>query len=166
MKSGPARSENYSKRSTGTLLDDQSIENRSYANIANAAPELRKAHIVVVSFNNVVLLLGQVPSSELRDLAATTVKNIRKVRAVHNEITVSGPTSMMTRSSDFWLTTKVKSKMIGSKKVAANRIKVVTENSVVYLLGLITRDEADAAVEIARQTYGAQKIVKVFEYIN
>jgi osmotically-inducible protein OsmY len=166
MKSGSSMSENYSKRTTGTLLDDQSIENRSYANIANAAPELRKAHVVVVSFNGVVLLAGQVPTSELRDLAEITVKDIRKVRTVHNEITVSGPTSMVARSNDTWLTIKVKSRMIGSKEVAANRIKVVTEHSVVYLLGLVTRDEADAAVGVARQTYGVQKIVKVFEYIN
>jgi len=166
MKSGSSKSENYSKRTTGTLLDDQSIENRSYANIANAAPELRKSHIVVVSFNGVVLLAGQVATSELRDLAETTVRGIRKVRSAHNEITISGPTSMIARSNDTWLTTKVKSKMIGSKEVDANRIKVVTEDSVVYLLGLVTRDEADAAVSVARQTYGVQKIVKVFEYIN
>lgn len=166
MKSGSPISEDYGKRSAGTLLDDQSIENRSYANIANAAPELKKAHIVVVSFNGVVLLAGQVASNELRDLAETTVKNIRKVRLVHNEITVSGPTSMVARSNDTWLTTKVKSRLIVSKDVSANRIKVVTENSVVYLLGLVTRDQADNAVRVARQTYGVQKIVKVFEYIN
>lgn len=166
MKSGSSMSENYSKRTTGTVLDDQSIENRAYANIANASPELRKAHIVVVSFNGVVLLAGQVPTSELRDLAEATVKGIRKVRAVHNEITVSGPTSMIARSNDTWLTTKIKTSMILSKEVDANRIKVVTENSVVYLLGLVTRDEAEAAVKVARKTYGVQKIVKGFEYIN
>ncbi|MDK1023311.1 MAG: BON domain-containing protein [Gammaproteobacteria bacterium] len=166
MKSGSPISEDYGKRTAGALLDDQSIENRSHANIANAAPELRKAHIVVVSFNGVVLLAGQVASNELRNLAETTVKNIRKVRLVHNEITVSGPTSMVARSNDTWLTTKVKSRLIGSKNVRANRIKVVTENGVVYLMGLVTRDEADAAVRVARKTYGVQKIVKVFEYIN
>ncbi len=164
--SGSPISENYSKRTTGTLLDDQSIENRAYANVANAAPELKTAHVVIVSFNGVVLLAGQVASNDLRDLAETTVKNMRKVKTVHNEITVAGPISLVARTNDTWLTTKVKSRMITSRDVDANRIKVVTENGVVYLLGLVTRDEADSAVNVTRQTYGVQKIVKVFEYIN
>lgn len=164
--SGKPISEDYSKRTTGTLLDDQGIENRAYANIANASPELKKAHVVIVSFNGIVLLAGQVASSELRDLAEATVKDMRKVRSVHNEITVSGPTSIVVRSADSWLTTKIKSRMVTSRDVDANRIKVVTENGVVYLMGLVTRDQGDAAVNVSRQAYGVQKIVKVFEYIN
>jgi len=163
---GTPISEDYSKRTFGTVLDDQSIENRAHANIASASPELESAHVVAVSFNGVVLLAGQVASSEMRDLAEKTVKNIRKVRTVHNELEVAGPTSMVARSNDSWLTTKIKSKMAIASKVDANRFKIVTENGVVYMLGLVTRDEASAAVDLTRQVYGVQKIVKVFEYLN
>lgn len=159
-------SEDLSERTFGTVLDDQSIENRAYANIASASPELESAHIVVVSFNGVILLAGQVPSEKMREVAGEVVKSMRKVRIVHNELEVAGPTSLVARSNDSWLTTKTKSKMALSSDVEAGSIKVVTENGVVYLLGLVTRDEADAAVELTRQVYGVQKIVKVFEYLN
>jgi osmotically-inducible protein OsmY len=102
----------------------------------------------------------------MRELAEKTVKNMRKVRTVHNELEVAGPTSMVARSNDSWLTTKIKSKMALSSAVDANRFKIVTENGVVYMMGLVTRDEASAAVDLTRQVYGVQKIVKVFEYLN
>ncbi|MBT5876387.1 MAG: BON domain-containing protein, partial [Candidatus Latescibacteria bacterium] len=75
-------------------------------------------------------------------------------------------TSVISRTNDSWLTTKTKSALSASDKADASRIKVVTENGVVYMMGLLTRAEADAAVEITRQIQGVQKIVKVFEYIN
>lgn len=159
-------SEDYSKRTLGTVIDDQQIESRAKVNIAKAHADLAKAHVVVVSFNGVVLLAGQVASEELRNLAAETVKNMRKVRIVHNELSIAGPTSLIARGNDAWLTTKVKTAMAASSDVVARRIKVVTENGVVYMMGLVTRDEADAAVRLARKRYGVQKIVKVFEYIN
>jgi len=166
MQATSQQSENHGKRTWGSVLEDQTIESRARANIADAAPELKDAHVVVVSFNGNVLLAGQVASDEWKELAANAVKNMRKVRKVHNELTVAGPTSMVARSNDAWLTTKIKSRMVTAKDVDANRIKVVTENGVVYMMGLLTRDEADAAVELTRQVYGVQKIVKVFEYIN
>ena len=166
MKATSQESENYGKRSWGSVLDDQTIESRAKLNISEAAPELTDAHVVVVSFNGNVLLAGQVASEDLKEMAASAVKHMRKVRKIHNELSIAGPTSMVARSNDAWLTTKIKSLMAAAKDVDANRVKVVTENGVVYLMGLLTRDEADAAVELARQTYGVQKIVKVFEYIN
>ncbi len=159
-------SENYGKRTLGSVIDDQTIESRARINIDNAAPGLKDGHVVVVSFNGVVLLAGQVASDELKQLAASTISNMRKVRKVHNELTVAGPTSLGARTNDAWLTTKIKSLMVTAKDVDANRIKVVTENGVVYMMGLVTRNEADAAIERTRRAYGIQKIVKVFEYIN
>jgi osmotically-inducible protein OsmY len=94
------------------------------------------------------------------------VHDLRGVRKVHNELQISGPTSMVSRSNDAWLVTKIKTAMFVNDETDALRIKVVTENGVVYLLGLLTRDEADKAVEVSRSVYGVQKIVKVFEYIN
>lgn len=153
------------KRTLGTLIDDELIENKALVNIDKAAPELAQSHIVVTSFNGIVLLAGQVSTEALRQRAAATVAKIKKVRRVHNEITVAGKTSMVIRSNDSWITTKIKSKMLSDKTIQGNRIKVVTENGVVYLMGLITREEGDRAAEVARKTSGVQKVVRIFEYI-
>jgi len=162
---GP-RSDDVGKRTLGTTLDDQRSESIAKRNIRAANPELEKAHISVVSFNGILLIVGQVPSQELITTVSEAVKGMRNVKQVHNELQVSGPTSLIARTNDTWLTTKVKSSMIAASETDAHRIKVVTENGVVYLLGLLTREEAEAAVELTRKKYGVQKIVKVFEYIN
>ena len=85
---------------------------------------------------------------------------------VYNEIDIAGPTALLSRTNDGLLKTKIKTRMIGSRSVASGRIKVVVENGVVFLLGLVTRDEAKSAVEEVRAVYGVQKIVQAFEFIN
>ena len=92
-------------------------------------------------------------------------EKIFEVRKIHNELTVAGPTSMVARSNDAWLTTKVKARLI-AKESKGTKIKVLTENSIVYMQGLVTRDQADEAVNVAKDIYGIQKIVKVFEYLD
>lgn len=159
-------SENLGKRTLGTQWDDQLIESRGKGNIKRANAEAKLTHINITAFNGVVLLTGQVPSQEVSDASAHAVEGLRKTKLVHNELVIAGPTSLMSRTNDGWLTTKVKTALLTSDKAEGKRIKVVTENSVVYLMGLLTRDEADAAVEVARGVFGIQKIVKVFEYIN
>ncbi len=153
------------KRTTGAYIDDGIIEIKSLVNIDKAHPELAQAHIVVTSYNGVVLLAGQVPSEDLRQLAAKTIAQIGNVRRVHNELTISGSTSWVARSNDSWITTKVKSKLFANGETQGRRIKVTTENGVVYLMGLVSKDEADRAAEVARKTSGVQKVVRIFEYI-
>ena len=162
---GPV-SEDYGKRTLGTVWDDQMIESRGSANIRAANAELGEAHLSVTSFNGMVLLTGQVPSEAVKQAAGAAVKDLRKVRTVHNELEIAGPTSMMARTNDAWLTTKVKTALFAGEDTETGRVKVVTENGIVYLMGLLSRTEADAAVETTRQVFGVQKIVKVFEYIN
>ena len=162
---GPV-SEDYGKRTLGTVWDDQMIESRGSANIRAANAELGEAHLNVTSFNGMVLLTGQVPSEAVKQAAGAAVKDLRKVRTVHNELEIAGPTSMMARTNDAWLTTKVKTALFAGEDTETGRVKVVTENGIVYLMGLLSRTEADAAVETTRQVFGVQKIVKVFEYIN
>lgn len=159
-------SENYGKRSFGTWWDDQMTESRARKIIRAAHPDLEEAHFDVTSFNGVVLITGQVPSEEARKIASDKAADLRHVKTVHNELKVAGPTSMIARSNDSWLATKVKTGLLADSAIEGNRIKVVTEDGVVYLMGLLTRDEAEFAVERARKVYGVQKIVKVFEYIN
>lgn len=157
--------EDRGERSLGAYIDDEIIETKALVNIDKAHPDLAQSHIIVVSYNGIALLAGQVPSEELRRLAAKTVANVKKVRRVHNELTLSGNTSMLARSNDGWITTKVKSKLLASGEIEGGRVKVVTENGVVYLMGILAREEADKATEIARKTGGVQKVVRIFEYI-
>lgn len=152
------------KRSTGSYIDDEIIEVKALVNIDKASPELAQSHISVTSYNGIVLLAGQVSTEAARQLAAQTAAAINKVRRVHNEITVSGQTSLVARTNDSWITTKIKTRLMAAADVQSHRIKVVTENGVVYLMGIVSREEADRATELARTTAGAQKVVKLFEY--
>jgi osmotically-inducible protein OsmY len=154
------------KRTTGSFIDDEIIEIKSLVNISKTSPELQKSHISVTSFNGTVLLTGQVPDADSRALAEMTVKKLRKVKLVHNELTVSGPTSNLSRTSDAWISAKIKGRMLATKRFDSTRFKVVTENGVVYLMGLVTQDEAETAVALVRESHGIQKVVKMFEYIR
>ncbi|WP_299591270.1 BON domain-containing protein [uncultured Microbulbifer sp.] len=154
------------ERSFGTYIDDQQLETITKVNIGKAHPDLKAANIDVVSFNGVVLLTGQVSSNDLRNLAGGTAQQVHSVRQVYNEIQVRGTTSVLARTSDTWLTTKVKSALLTDKEIDSGRIKVVTENGVVYLMGLLTRQEAENAAEKTRTVGGVQKVVKAVEYID
>jgi osmotically-inducible protein OsmY len=152
--------------SVGEAFDDSRNESLAEKRVRDANPGLADANISVTSFDGIVLITGQVSSADLIPIATAQVEPLRNVRKVHNELTVAGETSLLSRTNDSWLTTKVKSALAASESSDATRIKVVTENGVVYLMGLVTRVEADAAVGITRDIQGVQKIVKVFEYIN
>lgn len=158
--------ETPTSRTTGSLIDDEILETKALVNLGKASDALSNAHLVVVSYNGVVLLAGQVNSEADRQLAEKTVHGVRNVRVVHNELTIGGNTSALVRTSDTWLTTKIKSQMLADANLSANRIKVVTENGIVYLLGLVTQNEADRAVNLVRETSGVQKVVKMFEYVR
>lgn len=154
------------ERSLGNYIDDSRIETVIAVNIRKADPALRAAHVSVVSFNGVVLLVGQVATMDNREAAADVAQAVQEVRQVHNELTVAEPISGFARTNDAWLTAKIKTKFMFKPGLDSGRIKVVTENGIVYLMGLATTAEADLAVEVARNSSGIQKIVRVFEYIN
>ena len=151
------------RRTTGTFIEDQAIELKSMDAILQDKEVSSQTHLNVTSFNTVVLVSGEAPTEELRQRAIQLVKNIEKVSHLHDEITIAGPSSLMSRSGDTLITTKVKSKLI-AKTPNGMHIKVVTENGVVYLMGLLNREDASKATEITRQTGGVQKVVKLFQY--
>jgi osmotically-inducible protein OsmY len=157
--------EDRGERSSGSFIDDEIIETKALVNIDKADPQLAQSHISVVSYNRVVLLAGQVANENLRQLAAEAVNKIGGLKRVHNEITVAGATSMVARSNDSWITSKIKTKMLADGDLESSRIKIVTENGVVYLMGLVTRNEGNQAADIASKTAGVQKVVRIFEYI-
>lgn len=154
------------ERTFGTYLDDGKIDTITTVNINKADPQLKASNINVNVFNGVVLLTGQVANNDLRLLAGRTAQQVRNVRQVYNEIQVRGNVSFLASSSDAWLTTKVKSSLLANKEVDSGRIKVITENGVVYLMGLLTRAEAERAANATRSIGGVQKVVKAVEYID
>jgi len=152
--------------SLGTDIDDWEIETLIGVNIKKSSPELERAHINISSYNRVVLLTGQVPSPEARSLAAKVANSYRGVRLVHNDISVSGPTSFIARTNDAWLSAKVKTKLMAHEEIKSSSIKVVTENGVVYLMGLISREKGKIAIQIASETGGAVRVVSALEYTD
>ncbi len=154
------------QRTPGVIIDDNVLESLVASEIRKSDPGFKGSHLVIVAYNGLVLLAGQVPSEALRDKANVATQALRRVHKVHNELTVGGPISIMARTNDSWLTSKVKSRLLTNKEVNGLKIKVQTENGVVFLLGLVTRAQAERAVAIASKVYGLQKIVKVFEYTD
>jgi len=148
----------------GSNLDDFQIETGVGVNIKKAHPELDTARINVHAFNAVVLLTGEVAREELRGMAGDTARRFRGVRQVHNEIQVQSGASLMSRASDSWITTKVKSRLIAYKDIDSGKIKVVTDNGVVYLMGLVYPEQGNKAANVASTTKGVRQVVKVFEY--
>jgi osmotically-inducible protein OsmY len=151
------------RRTTGAQVDDEIIEDKITVTIQQRFKG--DFHVNATSYNGIVLLTGEVPAeaakADIGELARTTPK----VRSVQNELTVGAVTDMGSRSNDSLTTSKVKARFVEANRFQINHVKVVTERGVVYLLGLVRRDEGDAAAEIARTTNGAQRVVKVFEYV-
>ncbi|AKH68881.1 putative periplasmic or secreted lipoprotein [Spongiibacter sp. IMCC21906] len=156
--------EDPSTRSLGSYIDDEIIETKISVNIRNTSAELEAAHINAVSHNGIVLLTGQAPNNDLVNQAFDIAEAVKKVRKVHNEISIGENSSMLARSNDTWISTKVKSKLSLNSQLDASRIKVVTENGTVYLMGLVSQAEAETASKVASETSGVQKVVRVFEY--
>ena len=154
------------ERTMGQLIEDDNIETKSTVNIHAADKDFAKSHIVVVSYNGYVLLAGQVGNEKLKALATDVVRKVHGVRRIYNELVVAAPSSGMTRSSDTWITTKVKSWLLGSSDIEGNRVKVVTENGVVYLMGLATPKESQRITDEAAGISGVQRVVKLFELID
>ena len=152
--------------SSGTFYNDRLIETSTIEAIVKASPSLKAAHVSAVSVNGIVLLIGQVPNKNAKTLAGKKANGILNVRKVHNQLLVSSPASYVVRASDTLITTSAKSRMVREKASTAKHINVATENGIVYLMGVVTRQEAEWAVKVASKGSGIQRIVKVFEYIN
>ena len=155
-------------RSIGNKIDDQflgpEVDNAiTRTNADLASPTSR---IVVTSYNGVILLAGQTPREELKGMAEQAARRVQGVRKVHNELQVQQPNSLLARSNDSLLTTKVKTQMLADNGVPGSRIKVITENGIVYLLGIVSRQEANAASNAVQSVSGVQKIVRLFQYTD
>ena len=151
------------RRQLEVVLGDHRVESAAVDRIDEALKG--EGHVNVTSYNYTVLLTGEVPTAQVRAQVEKIVGEVPKVKTVVNELQVAGASSAASRGNDAYITSKVKSSFLGAGKFRPTDVKVVTEAGVVHLLGLVTREEADAATEIARGTAGGLKVVRVFEYV-
>ena len=152
------------RRQAETIGTDEGIEIRASSRVSEKFGN--RVHINVTSYNRTVLLTGEVPDAAAKAEIEKLVAAVPNVKAISNELRLGTVSTLTQRSGDTFITSKVKARFIDASQFAANHVKVVTENSAVYLMGLATQREASAAVEIARTTAGVQKVVRVFEIIS
>ena len=153
------------RRTFSKQIDDQSIEFVAHNELNKQKALSKNTNLHVISMNGTVLIIGQAPNSYLRDLAIKTIQDVPDIVTIHNQVRIGSTTAITTQSNDIWLTSKVKSALLANGDVNAKDIKVVTENSEVFLLGLVTKQEADIVVEITRNINGVSRVFKAFEYI-
>jgi osmotically-inducible protein OsmY len=161
----------HDRRTAGTILDDQNIEFNSYVAFRNTEElaSAERAHINVTSYNNAVLLSGEVVTPEMRQIAENKVRNVKKVRFIHNELSIGQPSSLQSRATDTVITAAVKVSLFKIGDIPTfdpTRVKVITERGTVYLFGLLKAQEAEVVTETVRRVNGVQQVVKLFEYIN
>ena len=137
------------RRSVGAQADDEAIELKVGNNIGTGYGD--RVHVNVTSYDGIVLLTGEVPTEDLVKTIGDIARSTAKVRKVDNEITVGPVASDGSRTNDSYITSKVKARFVEANKFAPNHVKVVTERQVVYLMGLVRREEADTAAQIARR---------------
>lgn len=152
------------RRTTEAQVTDEGIELRSGNRISEKYGS--NTHVNVTSYNRTVLLSGEVPDAAAKADVEKIVAEVPNVKAISNELQIAAASTLTARSNDTYITSKVKARFVDANTFAANHVKVVTEAGVVYLMGLVSQKEANAAVEIARTTGGVQKVVRVFEVIS
>lgn len=154
----------YDRRTAGSVIDDQGIEFKAALAIYNDKEIYNQSHINVTSYNGIVLVTGETLTESLKQKVNSVVKSIPKVRRIHNELIIAAPSALPSRSSDAWITSKIKTKLAAEQNVDPFYIKVVTEHGIVYLMGIVNKTEADRAVSVVTQSAGVQRVVKLFEY--
>ena len=156
----------YDRRTTGTIIEDQAIETKTWQAFGTDKEINDNSHLNVTSYNTVVLVTGETSTEELRDRIINIIRNLDKVSDVYNEVTIAAPSAYVSRSSDSLITSKVKTKLLTLENFEGASVKVVTEKGVVYLMGLLSHEESDRATEAARKVNGVQKVVKLFQYTD
>jgi osmotically-inducible protein OsmY len=152
------------RRTSGAYVDDETIEWKIIDVLYQDEQIDEQTHLNATSYNGIVLLTGEIPSDEMRAKIGEKIRGVRGVRQFHDETSIAAPSSMMSRSGDTWITSKVKTAMLTDDTDMGARTKVVTDKGVVYLMGIVSPQEADKLTDIARRVGGVQKVVKVFEY--
>ena len=156
----------YNRHNLQKNFNDQYLNMKISHELFFATKAFKDTNITVTTYHGDVLLAGQVPEAWQKEKAGDITRQVPGVKQVYNTIMISSPSSNLTKVSDAWITTKIKTKLFACNDVDATQIKVVTENGTVYLIGTLAPDEASAAVEIASNTDGVLRVVRMFSYIH
>jgi osmotically-inducible protein OsmY len=152
------------RRTSGTQVEDQAIELKAVSRVREAVGD--RGHVNVTSYNKLALISGEVANEADKAAVEQAVARIENVRSIVNELAITAPAALTSRSNDSFLTSKVKASFVDAKDLQANAFKVVTERGIVYLMGRVTEREAGRAADVARGVSGVQKVVRVFEVIS
>jgi len=162
---GPIRVD-PTKRSFGRYIDDKNIQTIVSVNIKKATKQKPNTNINVHSFNGVVLLIGQVPTAKTRDIAGDIARAEPRVRQVYNELVVANKTHFLDHTADNILHTKIKTKLLFHKDIDSSRVKIIVENDIAYLMGLLSQTQAEKITDIVRKVTGIKKVVRAIEYLE
>ncbi len=156
----------HDRRTLGSIVNDTTVELKATGRL-DTDPHLKNAvNISVTSVNGIVLLTGQAPTADLRDQVLATIRTIPSIRRIVNEIQIAPLSTLADRTRDTWITGEVKSRFLVAKGLDPTRVKVVTADSSVYLLGLVNQQEAKLATNAAANVRGVVRVVELFEYTN
>ncbi len=154
----------HDRRTAGEYVDDNTIEITAKNYLLSSAELRQAAHVKPTSWNGILLITGEIDSEIIKQQVISRLTSIVGVRQLIDETTITGKTALLSRTNDAWITSKVKSRLLVKTGLDANRVKVITTRGSVYLMGIVTRDEADRATELTRTVKGVARVVKVFEY--
>ena len=153
-------------RTTGRQVDDTTLELRVSNSLAEELPSKKVSRVIVSAYQGQILLIGQVPNQQLKTEAQRVVSHVEGVRDIYNELRINHPISFSQVTKDSWITTKIRSQLLTTDKVKSTNVKVITENGEVFLLGLVTHKQAQAAANIASETEGVKRVTTVFNFID
>lgn len=151
------------RRSIETVIDDEKLERMAIDALYNNRDLWKNSEIEIVSFNKILLLIGQTPTNSLKQKAESLVNSIQGIDKIYNEIRVAAPASSLTYLSDVSLTSKVKTALFSEDDLDSTKVKVVTEDGEVFLLGLVNQREADKAIDITRNVSGVKRVIQAFQ---
>ncbi|EKD75215.1 MAG: Periplasmic or secreted lipoprotein [uncultured bacterium] len=157
---------NQQGRTFSDTVSDQVITYRAIKVISNTPSLQKTSRIVIVTFNHNVLLVGQTPNETLKKEAETLIRKVPNVKNIYNDITIQPPLNTYEQGNDGAITANIKSRMFSTTNLRGRNIKVITENSVVYMMGAVSKSEGNVAAEVARNSAGVKKVVKLFEYTS
>lgn len=153
-------------RTAGRQIDDETLEEKVAYNLNKDAQLKEEGRINVVAYNGKVLLIGQAPNEMAKDMAKSIAAGVEGVSKVYNEIRVGNKIGIGQISQDSWITTKIKSQLLGNASVKATEVKVITENGEVFLMGNLSESQISAAANVARETAGVRRVVRVIDSPN
>tara|TARA_R110002167_G_scaffold27444_18_gene93373 strand:+ start:1407 stop:1979 length:573 start_codon:yes stop_codon:yes gene_type:complete len=155
----------HDRRTLGAQVDDKTAASRISVALSEVEALKNQTSITVQVFNGTALLVGQAPSNELIQLAQQTASSVKNIKKLHNQIRLGSPISTSDSAKDLWLSSKVKTQLIADKRIDGLNIEIEVENSEVFLMGLVSQEEANIAVDITRNIDGVKQVVKAFEYL-